>query len=275
MIAIQLSRNIIKRNNALLKESATVIDTNLNYRIENYKLENYGRGYSQEKLEDETKREQKKNREKNEALRLANKEREKIISLAQKEAEKIKADASQEGYQEGLDKGQEDGFNQGLEKGQAEGTKKGYLQGISQSKQEADEIKEKAFKMLKDAQKEVEQYYEDNQDNIINLAVQMAESIIHTTIDTSDDNLLPMIKPIVQHFKNVGNVIITCHPDNFEFLKKNIYRIEDKYKNIRFIILEDENLEENGCIIENDNQVIDLQIKKQIENILEKLDNLE
>ena len=45
--------------------------------------------------------------------------------------------------------------------------------------------------------------------------------------------------------------------------------------NGRFIILEDGNLEDKGCTIENESQIIDLQIRKQIDSIIRDLNALE
>ena len=202
-------------------------------------------------------------------------QRENILNEAKLEAKKIKLDAKEEGYTKGYDKGLEDGFNQGFNEGNDKGIESGYLQGINNAKDEAKTIKESAIKLFKDAQDEINKYMDENRQRIIRLATQMAESIIHSTIDASSDNIMQLVKPIIQQFKKMENVIITCNPKNYDYLKKSMNGIEEKYSDIKFIILEDESLEKNGCIIENDTQIIDLQIKKQLENILAKLEIME
>lgn len=271
VIKIQSSYRIIKKDSAHLKEDASLIDTNFNY-----DASLYGEIINEEGLINA-----KDNIAKTDDDIKANKkaeideEKEKIINQAIKEAEEIKLLAQEKGYKEGFDKGLEEGFNKGLEKGHKEGIKTGFLQGIDNAKEEASEIKESAINLLKDSQKKVGEYFDKNRQNIIDLAVQMAESITHFTIDTHNEDIMQLIKPIMKQFKKVGNVIITCNPKNYEYIRRSIYEIEKKYENVNFIILEDETLEKNGCMIENDNQIIDLQIRKQLDNIVEKIKNME
>ncbi len=271
VIKIQSSYRIIKKDSAHLKEDASLIDTNFNY-----DASLYGEIINEEGLINA-----KDNIVKTDDNIKANKkteideEKEKIINQAIKEAEEIKLLAQEKGYKEGFDKGLEEGFNKGLEKGHEEGIKTGFLQGIDNAKEEASKIKESAINLLKDSQKKVGEYFDKNRQNIIDLAVQMAESITHFTIDTHNEDIMQLIKPIMKQFKKVGNVIITCNPKNYEYIRRSIYEIEKKYENVNFIILEDETLEKNGCMIENDNQIIDLQIRKQLDNIVEKIKNME
>jgi flagellar assembly protein FliH len=68
---------------------------------------------------------------------------------------------------------------------------------------------------------------------------------------------------------------LTCHPDTMTFLEDNIEKLKEANQGIRFILLKDENLEKNGCTIENESQIIDLQIGKQINSIIEDLRNME
>ena len=270
VIKIQSSYRIIKKNYALLNDDTSLIDTKVDYDIQVYgNIDSQG-------LSKKNSRERNIREDIKESLLLELKdERDKIINEAKNEVEKLKSDAKEDGYKEGFDRGLQDGFNQGLEEGSIKGLESGYSQGIENAKDEAKEIKRNAINLFQDAEREVGVYIDENRQRIIRLAGQMAESIIHSTIDTSSENMLQLIKPVIQQFKKVENVIISCNPKNYDYLRKSIYTIEKKYDNTKFTILEDENLEKNGCIIENDNQIIDLQIRKQLENIVNKLNNVE
>ncbi len=270
VIKIQSSYRIIKKNYALLNDDTSLIDTKVDYGIQVYgNIDSQG-------LSKKNSRERNIREDIKESLLLELKdERDKIINEAKNEVEKLKSDAKEDGYKEGFDRGLQDGFNQGLEEGSIKGLESGYSQGIENAKDEAKEIKRNAINLFQDAEREVGVYIDENRQRIIRLAGQMAESIIHSTIDTSSENMLQLIKPVIQQFKKVENVIISCNSKNYDYLRKSIYTIEKKYDNTKFTILEDENLEKNGCIIENDNQIIDLQIRKQLENIVNKLNNVE
>lgn len=169
----------------------------------------------------------------------------------------------------------EKGYRKGLEKGREEGLVKGYNDGLEKCKEECRELKENALNLLQQAQLEVEEYYKDSKEELINLAGEMAESIVHKTIDASDENIMLLIKPIIQMYEKGERIIITVHPENRKYLDSRLEEMEIISPGTRFIILEDNNLDKNGCILENDNQIIDLQIKKQISSIIRDINSLE
>lgn len=183
----------------------------------------------------------------------------KILEMIRVEAEEIKAQAKLHGRELGHKEGYEAGFKQGHE------------EGIQGAKDESEVIKENALDMIEQAKVKVEDYFSNNKTNIIELAAEMAESIIHSKIDSSSENILILIKPILQQYAKKGNITISCHPNNIERLKQQLYQLEEGYPDSKFIIFEDANLEVNGCKLENKTQIIDLQIKKQLDSIIEDI----
>jgi len=197
-------------------------------------------------------------------------ERRKIIEKANEEANNLLEEAKKQGFDKGFKKGCEEGFKEGLTNG--------YNQGILDAKSEASKIKNNAIKIVEDAQESVSDYFRDIHDKIIGLAADMAESIVHLTIDESSENILMLVNPILQEFGKTENIVITCHPDNLDYLKLYKYKLEEACPNTIFTILSDANLEKDGCIVENENKIIDLQIRKQLNSILESIkdiDNME
>ena len=197
-------------------------------------------------------------------------ERRKIIEKANEEANNLLEEAKKQGFDKGFKKGCEEGFKEGLTNG--------YNQGILDAKSEASKIKNNAVKIVEDAQESVSDYFRESHDQIIELAADMAESIVHLTIDESSENILMLVNPILQEFGKTENIVITCHPDNLDYLKLYKYKLEEACPNTIFTILSDANLEKDGCIVENENKIIDLQIRKQLNSILESIkdiDNME
>lgn len=187
------------------------------------------------------------------------KERNKIINNGKIEVDKIKLEARKKGYKLGYKEGHESG----------------YKEGINKAKEEGRAIKNNAINLIKESEKHVDEYLEENKKEIINLAINIAETIVHSTIDESSEDVLMLVKPILEQYDKKDNIIITCNPENHSNIMKHLNKLESICPNAKFIILEDDSLERNGCIIENKDQVIDLQIKKQIEAILEEIKNLE
>lgn len=263
---MQSSYRIIKSNNIHCEgESQVVIKNSYEKKIDFYTPSEKEEKYDDLIDLDSIKEEMRINLThdlKEEIYREIEEERKKIIETANNEAKELLEEAKKQGFESGL----KDGFT------------KGYNQGIEEAKVEASNIKENAIQIVQEAHKYVEDYYKQNHDKIIRLAADMAETIVHTTINESSENIMMLVKPIIQKFGKTESIIITCHPDSVNYLKLYQYKLEEICPNTIFTILGDGNLEQNGCIIENENQIIDLQIKKQIESILESIkdmDNME
>lgn len=183
------------------------------------------------------------------------KERLEILEMARKEAESLRIEAEKQGHEAGR--------------------MEGYQQGINEARREGITIKNNAIRIMEQAERHVSEYFIENRVKIIKLAADMAESIVHSTINTSTENIVLLIKPILQQYGKEEQIIITSHPDNIPYLKGNLHQMEELCPNARFIVLADNNLEKNGCIIENEHQIVDLQVKKQIDAILEEIKHLE
>lgn len=268
MIKIQSSYKIIKKDYvSLLKDDPSLIDTRLD-------LPAVGLGYKsngKSQVEEDVSTDNGKNGRSQDLDR----EREALMEEIMAEAQVIKEKARADGHREGYDKGYKEGVKQGIDKGRLEGLEQGYMEGLKKADQEAERIRQSSIKMLQQAQDELDNYIDENRENIINLAATMAEAIVHRTIDTSSEDILQLVKPIIQGFRRAQNIIISCHPRNYDFVMSRIHELEEKHGDIKFMVLEDESLEKNGCIVENDNQIIDLQISKQLENMLAKIRDME
>lgn len=256
VIKIQLSSKIIKRENASLGNTIPIAETEFEFIEEENLIEEPSHDMEKgveidlAKIKADIK----------ESLYLEiEEERKRILNDAQIEVDKIKLESRKQGYNAGY----------------KEGYKVGYSEGLDKSKEEGQIIKERALNLIKQSEDYVDQYLEENEAKIIELSVDMAEAIVHSTIDSSSENILMLVKPILQGYEKKDSIIITCHPNNYSHLKDQLHQLKELSPDTRFIVLEDENLEKNGCIIENEHQVIDLQIQKQIYAILEEIKNLE
>lgn len=251
-----LSYKIIKNSNISCdKEDISVIDTKIDYSIQEsfLKLDIYEDDSKDiiniDKIREQIRRD----------LYLEyEQERLEIIAMAKNEAENISLLAKQQGQKDGLMKGYEEGYRRGIEAANAEGVS----------------LKNNAISLIEQAQKQVSIYFTESHDNIIKLAGVMAESIVQSTIDVSDENIIMLIKPVIQQFNKKESIIITCHPDSIAYINCYLYELENSCPNAKFIILQDGNLEKNGCVVENENEIIDLQIKKQIDSIIKSIEDI-
>lgn len=190
-------------------------------------------------------------------------EKQAVLSAAKAEAEELKAKAETEGYQIGEKKGVQEGF------------RSGYQKGLESAIEEAKEVKENANQILAEAEKQVALFYEEKKKEMIELAAQMAEKIIHEKIDSSDEKLIALIAPILSRMEQKDTFItITVNPELQEAMKKNLGKLETEYPLFRFVVLADVTLEKNGCVIESSHAIVDLQIKQQLEAMVADLKEL-
>jgi len=99
--------------------------------------------------------------------------------------------------------------------------------------------------------------------------VDIAEKIIRQTLDRQEEGILCLARPILQDYAKTESLIVTCHPDLLAEVQSRRGEIEKLCPQARILILEDKTLEPQGLILENEDQITDLQIKKQLQRFLE------
>lgn len=208
-------------------------------------------------------------------LKIAQEKGQALLKQAKLEAQKLKENAQQEiedlrksAQEEGLIKGHEQGYQEGLEQGIAEGLKQAEIQNK--------EMKANILLMIQEAQAEVKAYQSEKREELIQLASHMAEKIVHEHIDHAEEGVLLLAKPFLYQLeKDEEFVTITTHPEQRKNLEDHLYQIEEISPNTRFMVFSDPNIEEKGLVIESSKAVIDLQIKKQIEKMLQEFEEME
>jgi flagellar assembly protein FliH len=176
-------------------------------------------------------------------------EREALLSEAmerlQAEMEEARSQAVRRGHEEGFQKGQEDALK------------------------ETELLRSQALEMFREAEKATKAYLDENEENILRLSSRIAEKIVQVTLDSHEENIMLLARPVLQEYGKTENVILSCHPRKTELLRNHLPEIEKMCPNAHILILQDKNLSENDLIIENESQITDLTIRKQIRRFLE------
>lgn len=162
---------------------------------------------------------------------------------------------------------QQKAYDTGYQKGMGEGQQKGYQQGYEKSLEETKGIKKQARDLLQQAHKASREYIHQTQEEIIDLAVTIAKSVIHHTIDLKDENILEMINFALRSVEDRRQILMRCHPKDISFLKKHVSSFKKICPQATFTLLEDKEIREKDCVIETEAQIINLKIDEQIENI--------
>lgn len=200
----------------------------------------------------------------NQLMEAVEEEREQILAAAQQEAEATKAQAKEDGFQEGKEQGYQVGYTNG------------YAESTTEGQRVATELKQNAQQMIQQAEVQVNQYYEEKQEQLIQLAASMAEAIVHQTIDASDNQVLELVKPILLRMSKIEKLVtIAVRPEQVDTIQEKLTLLEEKQPDVRFVVLMDRTLEKNGCIIETAHNITDLQIGKQLNKMVEEMQKME
>lgn len=187
-----------------------------------------------------------------------------ILSEAKKEANQLKESAEKQGFEDGKANGYEMGYTTG------------YAAGMKQAEEESKRLKETIQGMLNEAQEVVEQYYQAKRTEFIELAGHMAETIVHKSIDVSSDQVMDLINPVLHRLKREDQFItLMVRPEQKEFVKEKVKEFEKENQDIRFAVLTDNTLDKNGCVVENAHAIIDLQVRKQLDAMIDEMKNAE
>lgn len=197
-------------------------------------------------------------------LKEAELESQQLLEESQAEIAEIKVAAQEIGHR--------DGYNNGFE----EGYEVGYNEALEKITLENQEIRERAIQMLHESHEAMEVYKSERKDEFLKLATHMAEKIVHDYLDQADDGLLAIAKPFFYQLdKEEEFVTISVHPDKREKIEENLDEIKSISPGTRFMILGDPSLAKRGMLIESSHAVVDLQIRNQLDRMLEEFYEME
>lgn len=167
-------------------------------------------------------------------------EAQKIIEQAEGEAEAIRLEAVEDGREEG--------------------------------KAESREKIKEALGTLNQAVFERKQIIKDAENEILRLALKVAEQIIRSEVSLHRDVCLNIVAEAISRVSDREQIIVRVNHDDTEYLKKYKDRLAGMLDGVKsFSIIEDPNVEPGGCLVETNLGFIDSRISTKIKSIEEAL----
>ena len=185
----------------------------------------------------------------------AEKEKKALLLRTQMEASAAEKEAYEKGYSQGNKNGYEDGY------------KKAYDETIENAKNEANQLVEKAEKLLRSAQNEYNNYLEVKKTEIIELALNIAESITRKEL-SNDDSINKIVEEAFKISKGEESVIIRANSIHEEQLKMNCKRWQISY-NIKkdIFVLSDDSMEPGNAVLEKASGIVKVGIDTGMEQV--------
>ena len=199
-------------------------------------------------------------------------EEEEIQPLTAEEIEQIRQDAYNEGFELGKTEGYQAGETQGLEEGHEKGIKsgheEGYLAGLEQGQSAIDIKVARLTDLTHQLYFPIEKVDAAAEQQLLNLAVMLAESVIRHETKCNKDALLSVIHEATASLPfNTKLSEIHIHPDDLELLSE-IYTEEAMIEQ-KWIIKEEPSYQPGDIIVMTPDSLIDRSVKQRIKQTIE------
>lgn len=134
--------------------------------------------------------------------------------------------------------------------------------------QEQQVIRKRFEQMLMKVQQEFISLSKSMEELTVNLAVEIAQTIIAEQINFGSSMVIKQAKKAIDGYRNASALIVRVNPEEYNALAEiKSELIYDTVKNPTLTIAADAAVEKGGCIVESDIGAVDAQIKTQLEEI--------
>lgn len=185
----------------------------------------------------------------------AENEKKALLLRTQMEASSAEKEAYKKGYEQGIKNGYDDGY------------KKAYDETIENSQKQAEEIVGRAENLLRSAQGDYADYLDRKKNEVIKLAINIAESITRRAL-SYDDSMNSIIEEAFKISKGEESIILRSNSIHVEELKKNCERWKLSYaiKNEIFVITDD-SMEPGNAILEKPSGIVKVGVDIGMEQV--------
>ena len=203
-------------------------------------------------------------------IQKAQEEAASIIQLSQREAERVQQEISQQ---------QEQWLNVERRLLEEEAKQIGYEEGYSVGKQQGFEDMQELIRLAQNvvssSKVDYQHYLDSAESTILELAVSVAEKIIHHQIQSAEETYLQLVKKAIKDAREFEHVELRVHPFQYEKVLVQKDELQGIFpKETNFFIFPDEELSETDCIIETTSGRIDASVDSQLKEMKHKLHEL-
>lgn len=179
-----------------------------------------------------------------------------IIRQAQTEGEQIK----QQAYRDAFDKGR------------SEGSDEGYREGMARAEEEAAAIRAQAAEVLDQAEKIRRRTLEDLEQEIVDLARDIAERLLSAHLAIEPETVLNMAKESLHMVADRLNVVLYIDPTELELVKSKKEELQSLLPaRAELQVIADSLIQPGGCRVETEQGRVDATMEARREALLKAL----
>jgi flagellar assembly protein FliH len=143
-----------------------------------------------------------------------------------------------------------------------EAYEQGYQKGVQDARQTEEKAQAKFFNATKKILQEIEEIqeniYQDTEEELVDLAVSIAEKLVCRQLDIKPETIVDIAKAACSQARDCKDVILYVSSEQLENIKPRQGEIGAQlYKTEHFAIIADPNIKSGGCRIETEQGYID------------------
>jgi len=163
----------------------------------------------------------------------------------------------------------------------------GKARGIAESREEVktaiQEIEEKMkIEVQKRLAEQINQefadrlkYFKSLESDIYQAVISIAKKVVSAEISPNSDLILNVIKQSLSYISQRDVIKIQVSQDDYEYVKNNVNSFNRHNDGVYEVeILADEHVKPGGCLIETNSTIVDAQVEKRTENVLELVEKI-
>ncbi len=185
-----------------------------------------------------------------------------------KAIEQLQKSAYKEGFAEGKQQGLKEGHAEGLPQGREEGYQQGHQEGIEAGGVEVKTQVEQLQGIVDAMQSPLNEIDEVVADEIVTLAIALAQQIIRREIHTDPGQVIGVARDALKILPvSADKPKIWLHPEDIALINQQLSSEEVA----SYQLMEDGALSRGGCRVENSLARIDATVEKQINSVVAEL----
>lgn len=197
----------------------------------------------------------------------AEKERDKMLAQALSEKESILSKIRQE-REEIHRRAYQEGFQKGVEEGTEEGKTRARQEMLASQK---DSIKQ-LVSIVSSARQSLGVLVKNHENELVELAISIAEKIILREIDRSEDVVFGIVKQVLQRANDRQEILLRLNPGDVDLVKQHQDDLTAEFDDIRTVHIEpDTRVSRGGCLLELPSGCIDGRIEQQLQQVRKSL----
>jgi len=143
---------------------------------------------------------------------------------------------------------------------------KGYNEGIRRAEEQYEAVLEELVLMKDKAYREYKEMLANSEKEVIEMAVMLAEKILATEIDKSNDYIIGLVQSTLEKAVNKKNIILKVSPHDYYMIQDNFKFISAKVEGFGEInIVSDDSLDKGSVIAETQFGTLDGSIATRLE----------